>query len=138
MAAPKSFSGAKASVKINGQKVAYASGVDITHTPGIERVNVLDELPSKEIVYVSFECSATVTAFKVIDNAALALSIDPANIDDLVSAGDLTFEIYDRVGETSQYVMEGVKFSGGSGRVDARGIWTGTWNFEGRIGRGIV
>jgi hypothetical protein len=138
MAAPKALVGAKAAVKINGIKVAFAAGVDITHTPILERLNVLDELPSKEISYVGFECSASVTAFKVDDNAALALELDPTNLDDLLTAGDISFEVYNRVSDKLEYVMNGVKFAGGTGRVDARGIWSGTWNFEGRIGRGII
>lgn len=138
MAAPKSLTGAKASVKINGVKVAFCTGVDITHTPILERQNVLDELASKEISYVGFECSASVSAFKVDDNAALALELDPRNLDDLLSAGDLTFEVYNRIGDKVEYEMSGVKFAGGTGRVDARGVWVGNWNFEGRIGRGII
>jgi len=30
-----------------------------------------------------------------------------------------------------------VKWEGGSGSVDARGVWQGSWNFKGRIGRGL-
>jgi len=46
-------------------------------------------------------------------------------------------EIYNRIGDKVEYEMSGVKFSGGSGTLDARGVWQGTWNFQGIRGKGL-
>ena len=61
----------------------------------------------------------------------------------------LVVEVFDTTGGTRRssnsqfdsgipvYSMDGVKFQGGTGSLEARGVWVGSWNFVARRGRGI-
>jgi hypothetical protein len=78
-----------------------------------------------------------VNLFKVDENSAQLLGLSPQNIRDILTQPELTMEVYDSIGDKVQYEVSGVKFEGGSGSLDARGVWQGVWNFKGRIGRGL-
>jgi hypothetical protein len=131
------FSGSKASVKLNGVKIAFASGVNINDERTLTDIDVLDDLLVAEYAETGVKCSFTVNLFKVDANTAASFGLDPDNIDDILSQPELTMEIYDRINDKVQYTMSGVKFEGGSGSVDARGVWQGVWNFKSRRGKGL-
>ena len=131
------FTGSKASLKLNGLKVAFVGSVNITQENTLTDIDVLDQLETAEHAETGHKCSFTVNLFKIDENAATALGLETGNISDLLNQPELTMEIFDRDNSIVQYTMSGVKFEGGSGTVDARGIWNGTWNFRGRIGAGL-
>ena len=131
------LTGAKASVKLNGTKVAFASGVNITHENTLTDIDVLDQLEVAEHAETGHKVSFSVNLFKIDGNAASDFGLDPADINDILTQGELTFEVFNRINEKVEYTMTGVKFEGGTGTVDARGVWQGTWNFKGRRGRGL-
>ena len=133
----KVFTGSKASLKLNGQKVAFVGSINITHENTLTDIDVLDQLEVAEHAETAHKVSFTVNLFKVDENSAELLGLDPRNIRDILSAPELTMEVFDSIGETVRYEVSGVKFEGGSGSVDARGVWQGTWNFKGRIGHGL-
>lgn len=133
----KVFSGSKASLKLNGQKVAFVGSININHENTLTGIDVLDQLEKAEWAETGHEVSFSCNLFKVDENSAASLGLDPANLDDLLVQPELTMEVYDRIGDKVQYTMSGVKFEGGSGSVDARGVWQGSWNFKGRRGRGL-
>ncbi len=133
----KVLTGSKAALKINGQKVAYIGGVSINEVNGLERINVLDQLESAELAEVSHEASFSCNVFKIAGNSTVDLGITPNNLRDRLTQGELTMELYNSVEDRVEYEITGVKWEGGSGNVDARGVWNGTWNFQGRIGRGM-
>jgi len=131
------FSGAKASLKINGVKVAFVGSISITQENTMTPIDVLDQLDIAEFAETGHTVSMTCNLFKVDANSAKALGLDPDNLDDLLTQGELVAEIYDRINDKVQYTITGVKFQGGSGSVDARGVWQGTWNFVGKRGFGL-
>jgi len=131
------LTGSKASVKLNGVKVAFASGVNINQENTLTDIDVLDQLEVAELAETGHKVSFTVNLFKIDENAAANFGLDPANLDDLLTQPELTMEVYNRIADKVEYTMTGVKFEGGSGSVDARGVWQGTWNFKGRRGRGL-
>lgn len=133
----KTLSGSRASLKLDGVKVAFVGSVNITQENTLTPIDVLDQLQVAEHAETAHIVNFTCNLFKVDENAASALGLDPANLDDILSQGELTMEIYDRIGDKAVYTMSGVKFSGGSGSIDARGVWSGTWNFVGRRGQGL-
>lgn len=133
----KTLAGAKASLKLNGTKVAFVGGVNIDHQNQLTRIDVLDQLTSAELAETGHVASFSVTLFKIDENTANILGLDPRNIDDILTQPDLVMEIYNRIDDTVAYEMTGVKFAGGSGSLDARGVWSGSWNFEGIRGFGI-
>lgn len=131
------FSGSRASLKLNGTKVVYVSSISINHQNTLTPIDVIDQLEVAEHAETGHVVNFSCNLFKVDANAAAALGLDPANLDDILTQGEMTMEVYDRVSQKARYEMTGVKFEGGSGSVDARGVWTGSWNFQGRRGRGI-
>lgn len=133
----KAFTGPKCSLKINGTKVAYASGFQVTHENTLADIDVLDELETAEHAEVGHKVNFSVNKFKIDDNNASDFGLDPDNIDEILSQPEAAFEVYNRIGDKVEYEVLGVKFEGGSGSVDARGVWQGVWNFRGRRGKGI-
>lgn len=133
----KTLSGSKASLKLDGIKVAFVGSLNITQENTLTPVDIIDQLEVGEHAETGHVVSFTCNIFKVDENAAKALGLDPDNLDDILSASELTMEVYDRIADKVAYNMSGVKFGGGSGSLDARGIWTGTWNFVGRRGQGL-
>lgn len=131
------LTGSKASVKLNGVKVAFASGVNITHENTLTDIDVLDQIEVAEHAETGHKVSFSVNLFKIDGNAAADFGLDPADINELLSQGELTMEVFNRIDGRVEYTMSGVKFEGGTGTMDARGVWQGTWNFRGRRGRGL-
>lgn len=133
----KVLTGSKGAVKINGSKVAFVGGVTITEDDTLTDIDVLDQLEVAELAEtahkVSFECNI----FKIDGNSTTDLGISPANVRDILTQPELTFELYNSVDNRVEYTISGVKWEGGSGSMDARGVWTGQWKFKGRIGRGF-
>ena len=133
----KTFSGSRASLKLQGVKVAFVSGISVTQDNHLVPIEILDQLEIAEAAECGFSCSFSARFFKVDENAALTLGLEFTNLDDILTQPELTMEIYDRVGDKVIYTMSGVKMSNGDGAIDARGVWSGTWNFIGKIAKGI-
>jgi hypothetical protein len=62
-----------------------------------------------------------------------------SDIKQLLLQPEIIIEIVTDVGgeESAIYVGTGCKFAGGSGELDARGVWNGVWNFKCKRGTGI-
>lgn len=131
------LTGSKASVKLNGVKVAFASGVNVNQEDTLTDIDVLDQLQVAELAETGHKVSFSVNLFKIDTNTAASFGFDPDNIDDLLSQPELTMEIFNRVSGKVEYTVSGVKFEGGTGSVDARGVWQGSWNFKGVRGKGL-
>lgn len=133
----KVLTGSKAAVKINGVKIAYVGGVQINEENTLTDIDVLDQLEVAEHAETAHKVSFSCNMFKIDGNATADLGISPGNLRDILTQPEMTFELYNSVDDRVEYTISGVKWEGGSGSVDARGIWQGTWNFKGRIGRGM-
>jgi hypothetical protein len=133
----KTLSGAKASLKLNGVKVAYVGSISITEENTLTDVDVLDQLDVAEHAETAHRVSFTCSVFKIDGNSTRQLGLRTENIDDLLTQPELTMEVYNRIDDRVEYTISGVKFEGGSGSIDAKGLWTGSWNFKGRRGSGL-
>lgn len=131
------LTGSKAALKINGVKIGYVGGVNINEENTLTDVDVLDQLEVAELAETAHKVSFSCNMFKIDGNATAQLGISPTQIKDILTQPELTMELYNSVDDRVEYTISGVKWEGGSGSVDARGIWQGTWNFKGRIGRGM-
>lgn len=123
------FSGPKASIKVNGVKIGFVSSFTVNEDNTLTDIDVLDQLESAEQAETAHKVNFTVNMFKVDANAAVALGITPDNIDDMLRQPELTFEVYDRIEDKVQYTLQRCKYKGGSGSIDARGVWQGVANF---------
>jgi hypothetical protein len=133
----KVLTGSKAALKINGTKVAYVGGVNINEENTLTDIDVLDQLEVAELAETAHKISFTCNLFKIDGNGTAQLGIAPGQLKDILTQPELTMELYNTVDNRVEYTISGVKWEGGSGSVDARGVWQGTWNFKGRIGRGM-
>lgn len=133
----KVLTGSKAALKINGVKVGFVGGVDIDEDNELTDIDVMDQLEVAELAETGHKVSFTCKLFKIDGNATTDLGIAPANIRDIMSQPELTMELYNNVDDKVEYTISGVKWGGGSGSIDARGVWQGNWKFKGRIGRGM-
>lgn len=133
----KVFSGAKGQLKIDGVKVGFVGSIQVTEENTLTDIDVLDQLEVAEHAETAHKCSFTCNLFKIDGNSVSQLNIRPDVIADILSQQELTMEIFNSADGRVEYTMSGVKFEGGSGSVDARGVWQGTWNFKGRIGSGL-
>ena len=131
------FTGSKASLKLNGVKVAFIGGINITEENTLTDIDVIDQLEVAEHAETGHKVSFSCNLFKVAANSAQSLGLSPSNLRDQLSQGELTMEVYNSTQDRVEYTISGVKWGGGSGSVDARGEWSGTWEFKGRIGRGL-
>jgi len=147
----KVLTGAKAVIKLDNFPLVLVSSLTINHENRLEEIPQLDDLLVAEHAENGHRCSFSVNVFKVNRQAAKDLGLsgstnaadfgfDPLDIRELFLQPELICEVFDSSNTKRPeviYIMKGVKFSGGTGTVDARGVWTGTWNFVARQGRGI-
>lgn len=131
------FTGPKGSLKLNGQKVAFVGSITINEENTLTPIDVIDQLEVAEHAETAHIVSFSCNLFKIVENTAQALGLSPQDINEILAQPELTMEVYNRIDDRVEYVMTGVKWEGGSGTLDARGVWQGTWNFRGRIGRGL-
>jgi hypothetical protein len=133
------FTGAKAIIRLDNFPLAAVSSITITHENRLEEIPQLDDLLVAEYAENGHRCSFVINSFKVNGNTAADLGLDPLNIKDLLLVPELIVEVLDGTNPNAPpvYTMSGVKFRGGSGSLDARGVWLGSWNFVARRGRGI-
>lgn len=133
----RTFTGSKGALKLNGTKVAWVGSITVTEDNTLTDIDVLDQLEVAEHAETAHKCSFSINKFKVDDNNASDYGFGPSDIREILTQAEMTMEIYNSVGDKVEYSMSGVKWEGGSGSMDARGVWNGTWNFKGRIGRGL-
>lgn len=133
----KSIAGAKVALKLDGVKVAFLSGVSMNVENTLIPINVLDLLEVAEYAEVGHVCGFSCNYIKIDENAAAVIGLEPSNLNDILSQGEKTMEIYDRVGDKKIFTISGVKWAGGNGSIDARGVFQGTWNFQGRVAKGL-
>lgn len=131
------FTGSQGSLKINGVKIGFVGGINVEETNELTDIDVMDQLEVAEHAETAHKVSFSCTLFKIDGNSTTQLGISPSNIRDIMTQPELTMEVYNTVKDRVEYTISGVKWGGGSGSVDARGVWQGTWNFKGRIGRGF-
>lgn len=133
----KVFTGSKASLKLSGVKVAFIGSVSITEENALTDIDVIDQLEIAEAAETAHKVSFSCNIFKIDGNSAQQLGFSPNDLNAILSQGEMTMELFDSVSGTVQYTITGVKWMGGSGSVDARGVYQGAWNFKGRVGRGL-
>jgi hypothetical protein len=154
------ITGAKAFIRLSGETIAFAAGVSVTQENRLEEIPQLDSLEVAEYAENGHRCTVTVNTIKLASTASLAgqkiansarfYSLDPADeVRKILLQPELIIEIVESVdvknsqgqvvdvAESLIYLAEGCKFEGGTGQLDARGVWQGSWTFKCRRGTGI-
>jgi hypothetical protein len=115
------FSGARARFKINQSAVGYAAGVSGSESIDYEPVDVLNLLEVKEFVPVAYRATLSAQIFRVIGSSLKRLGIFPQQ-DNILTTGDLTCEIEDRLTGNVMATFEQCKAQEHTFDVTARGI----------------
>lgn len=154
------ITGARAFIKLSGDIIAFATGVNVTHEIRLEEIAQLDSLEVAEYAENGHRCGISISSIKLasdasfsgqsIGNAAFQYGLDdPSELKSILLQPEMIIEIVEPVpvrdgqnrivdyNEVSIYTAFGCKFEGGTGQLDARGVWQGSWNFKGRRGTGI-
>jgi hypothetical protein len=144
------LTGAKAKVKIGGTVVGFAGGVNVNQENSLSDVDILGQLEVGDLAETGHKCNFSINYFKSVAEAdGTGQEVQTANLLGLNNSEDeglssmrntVYFDVEivdDSNDELVIYKMVDCKFEGGSGQVDARGIWQGTWNFRARKGFGL-
>ncbi|NBU69846.1 MAG: hypothetical protein EBS53_00050 [Bacteroidetes bacterium] len=121
MAASNTFSGARAVFLINSVPVAFAGGVSGEEMIDYEPVDVLALLEVREFVPVAYRTSLNAQVFRVVGDSLKKLGILPRQ-EEIITSGDLEAAIQDTVTRQTMALFQGVRCSGHSFDVTARGI----------------
>ncbi len=116
----QTYTGARAIFKINGVKIALATGVTVNENINYEPIHVLDLLEVEEFCEVSYDCSLSCETMRVIGNSPTQQGIFPKeDLLSILNQPELTAELYDVI--TGQLVVrvEGVKPQGNNFDVRA-------------------
>lgn len=119
--ASSTFSGARAVFLINSVPVAFAGGVSGEEMIDYEPVDVLTLLEVREFVPVAYRTSLNAQVFRVVGDSLKRLGILPRQ-EDIITSGDLEAAILDSITRQTLALFEGVRCSGHSFDVTARGI----------------
>ena len=126
----KSFSGARAIFKLQGVQVAYASSVNYNISHDHQPIEVLDSLAPIEYAEVGYKVDFSCSTFRISNGSAVGLGFIP-KLEDILTQPELVAELQDKIAGVTILRIVGVKNTGRSGSIDARGIATETWNFVG-------
>ena len=119
--ASETFSGARAIFFINGLEIGFAGGVSGEEMIDYEPIDVLNLLEVREHVPVAYRTSLNAQIFRVIGNSIKAQLIMP-RLEDIITSGDLEAAIQDNVTGQTMQLFQGVRCSGHTWDITARGI----------------
>jgi hypothetical protein len=104
------YTGARAIFKLAGQKVAVATGVDVSSNIAYEPIRVLDLLEVYEFAESQYNASMSCTTVKVIGSSPTQLGFFPKiDLMSILTQPELVAELYDNVTGQLVCVVEAVK-----------------------------
>lgn len=124
-------SGSRLAFKVNGVKVAYATGFNFNVAYTVIPAQVLDQPEVAEHVESGYDVSFSATAFRIPNKSFKQLGIEPS-LGTLLTRPELEAEVYDRVADKTLHRFEGVKLATKAGGFNARDIFNMTLDFVAR------
>lgn len=136
------LTGSKAILRINGTPVAFVGGLNINQENTLTDIDVIGQLEVAEHAETGHKVNFSVNYFKIVNPAiagtAQQIGIEAALLSDMRNQTEALVEVVNEAdGNQVIYTLERVKFEGGSGSVNARDVWQGTWNFKAVRGAGL-
>jgi len=125
-------SGAKLEMAVGGNVVAYANNASYTVNHNHQPIERFGEVEVNEHAELGVTVEFTASMFRVDQQAAISLGMQP-RIADFLKQPELTVTLKDKTKDSVLLTVNGVKLQSRSGTVDARGVWTETLTFVGRI-----
>jgi hypothetical protein len=117
----KTFSGARSIFLVNGSPIAFSKAATTEEMIDYEPVDVLGVLEVAEHVPVAYRCSLSAQMFRLVGESIKKNKIMPL-LDDILTSGEMDAAIQDVISQNTLYLYTGVRCSGQSASIDARGI----------------
>lgn len=133
MPAYRAISGASAKIynAATGQEIGWATGVDLSENITTQRVDIIGELDSQEIVPTRRTATLSIAAIRIQRTPLEALGAwQTGDTAEMLSAVPLDFALIDNVTEERLLVAEGCRPTTRSFRVDSASIFTENASFE--------
>lgn len=142
------FTGAKAKIFINDQLVGYVGGLNVNQENTLTDVDIIGQLEVGDLAETGHKINFSINYFKAVAgndgtgdqvDTAASLGLDTAAADGIASMRNQAY--FNVVIQDDQdreiYKIEEAKWEGGTGQIDARGVYNGTWNYRARKGYGL-
>lgn len=124
--------GAKLELRIGAIVVAYASNCSYTYTTNIETIQGVDQLVVDEHAEVGTSVSFSASMFRVAYKSAITNGWQP-KLNVLLQQPELVATIKDKTTGVTLFQISGLKMVSRAGSVDARGTFTETLSFTGKV-----
>ena len=129
----KAISGASCKVYLSatGQEIGWATGVDVSENIQTQRVDIIGDLDSQEIVPTRRTATMTVNAIRIQKTPMESLGAwNIGDTQDVINAPPLDFAIIDdNTGETL-VLLEGCRPTTRAFRVDSQSLFSENLSFE--------
>ena len=129
----KAISGASAKIfnAATGQEIGWATGVDLSENITTQRVDIIGELDSQEIVPTRRTATLSIAAIRIQRTPLESLGAWQIGFTaEMLSAVPLDFALIDNVTDERLLVAEGCRPTTRSFRVDSASIFTENASFE--------
>lgn len=133
MPAYKGISGASCKVFLSatGQEIGWATGVNVSENIQTQRVDVIGEIDSQEIIPVRRTATMSVDAIRISrqaleDNGAW----QKGSTSDILSAGGINMSVIDENSEETLLTLEGCRPTTRNFRVDSASLFSENLSFE--------
>lgn len=127
------LSGARAKLIVNGNEIGYASNVSASEQIALQRVDVLGDIDSKEIVPVGRAVSVQAAFVRISGQSLKDLGLLPrGGTVEVVNFPEITMEVYDQVSDQLIWRVEGCRAESRSWTVQAGSIVTSNASFQAR------
>lgn len=127
------FSGARAKLIINGNEIGFATGVSASEQIQLQRVDVLGNIDSQEIVPVSRVVSVQADFVRITNQSLNELGIMPrGETADVLNFAEITLEVYDQISDTPVWRVEGARCESRSWQAQSGSIVTVNASFQAR------
>lgn len=123
------ITGARAIFTINSTNIAIASNCTYEWKHEVHPIEVVDQVLIAEHAETGVRVEFSCDTFRVLGKSATSIGLQPKLIN-LLTQPELTVTLQDKITGTVLLALTGVKFTGRSGRVNARGVWTETLTFS--------
>jgi len=127
------FSGARAKLIVDGEEIGFATGVSASEQITHQRVDVLGNIDSQELVPVSRVVSVQADFVRITNTSLSDLGIMPrGNTADVINFPEITLEVYDQISDVPVWRVEGARCESRSWRVQSGSIVTVNASFQAR------
>ena len=127
------FSGARAKLIAGGGEIGFATGVSASEQIAHQRVDVLGNIDSQELVPVSRVVSLQADFVRITNTSLADLGIMPrGGTADVINFPEITLEVYDQIGDTPVWRVEGARCESRSWQVQSGSIVTVNASFQAR------